>query len=146
MGEASTRAQRWTRNMGFTLAEEPAYDIPTLPPDITSIEGGDLMILFAEIVSWIDWMEVQLFSAQVDERSADMALEKRQAELMIQSKGEKSVSVGKSLAFSDAEFLELRTTAFTAYSRRKMLETIFNSLDRKKFVVSREITRRKYGE
>jgi len=146
MGEASTRAIRWIRNQGFKLAEEPEYDIPVLPSDVTGVNDEELMVLFGEIVSWIDWIEVQLVSAQIDERSAEMSLEKTQADLLIRSKGEKSVTASKSLAFADTEFLELRNTAFTVYSRRKMLETIFNSLDRKKFIVSREITRRKYGE
>lgn len=146
MGESSTRAIRWARNQGFRLAEEPEYDIPKLPPDVTSENDQILMILFAEIVSWIDWIEVQLTCAQIDEKSAELALEKKQAELMIMSKGEKTVSASKSQAFTDDEFIELRNVAFTNYTRRKMLETIFNSLDRKKFVVSREITRRKYGE
>lgn len=146
MGDASTRAIRWARNQGFKLSGEPEYDTPVLPADITSESDETVMILFGEIVSWIDWIEVQLTCAQIDEKSAEMALEKRQAELMMKSKGEKTVSASKSQAFADSDFLELRNAAFTNYSRRKMLETIFNSLERKKFVISREITRRKYGE
>ena len=145
MAEASARAARWVRQQGFRLATEPEVEVPGLPPDITAMHEEDLMILFTKIISWIDWIEVQYVSSQIDEKKAENDLEKIAALTQIVHKGEKSVTAAKAHIFENEEYLMQRAEAFTAYSRRKMFETIYNSLDRKKFLVSREITRRKYG-
>lgn len=144
-GDASVRASRFVKNLGFRLPSEPEYDIPSLPADITSISDQELMELFSEIISWIDYTEVYFVSAQIDEEQENLKLKKIEAGEQIRHRAEKTVTAAKAMTYENAEYLEQQQKVFVVFSRRKLLEVVFNSLDRKQFIVSREITRRKYG-
>lgn len=144
-GEASARAARYARRLGFNLATEPEFDIPNLPQDITSISGSELMELFTELTSWLDYVDVCVASAQIDEKQENQKLEEAEAKEQVRHKAEKTVTVVKALVINVKEVLEQREAALTAYAKKRMLETIFNSLERKRFVVSRELTRRQNG-
>ena len=144
-GDASVKASRFVRNLGFRLPSEPDFDIPVLPADITAVGDQDLMGLFTEILSWLDYTEVYLVSAQIDEEQENLALRKLEAQEQIRNKGERTVAASKARAYESPDYVKQKDEAFKVFSRRKILEVVYNSLDRKKFLVSREITRRKYG-
>lgn len=144
-GEASSRAVRYARRLGFQLATEPELDIPSLPADITSVSDQELMGLFTEITSWLDYVEVCVASAQIDEKQENQRLEEAEAKEQVRHKAERTVTVVKALVINDDVVISQRERSLSAFAKRKMLETVFNSLDRKRFVVSRELTRRRYG-
>ncbi len=144
-GDASVRASRFVRNLGFKLQGEPEFNIPVLPSDITSIQDKDLMVLLTEIVSWLEYTEVYLVAASIDEKQEQQNLDHMEALSQIRHRAEKTVTAAKAAVHENEEYMKQKNEVFTIYSKRKMLEVVYNSLDRKKFVVSREITRRKYG-
>lgn len=145
-GEASTRARRWVNSQGFRLADEPDYEMPRLPADITSVHEEELMVIFSEVISWMDYVEVALTAAKIDAKQAEADLERIQALAQVAaSSSEKNVTSAKARVYESASFLTQKDEFLLLDGRSKMLETMFNSLDRMKFIISREITRRKYG-
>jgi hypothetical protein len=144
-GDASVRASRYVRKLGFSLPGEPEYNIPVLPSDITAVSDKELMELMTEISAWLDYTEVYFVSAQIDERQEQQKLDQIEALEHIRRKAEKTVTTIKAAVYESEEYVAQRDEVFLVYSRRKILEVVYNSLDRKKFLVSRELTRRKYG-
>lgn len=144
-GDASARAGRFARSLGFKLQGEPGFAIPALPADITAMSDPDLMVLLTEIVSWMEYAEVYLVAAQIDEKQEQLKLEHMEAINAIKNKAAKTVTVAKAAIYEDEDYVKQKNEVFVIYSKRKMLEVVFNSLDRKRFLVSRELTRRKYG-
>lgn len=144
--DASVRASRFVRKLGFNLPGEPEYNIPVLPSDITAISDQELMELMVQLTSWIDYTEVYYVSAQIDEKHEQQKLDQIEALEHIKRKAEKNVTTIKAAVYENPEYLAQKDAVFVVYSRRKILEVVYNSLDRKRFVASRELTRRKYGD
>lgn len=142
LGESSNAAVRKVEYDGLELPERPVFEQPTIPQDITSIDGVELMELFAEVNSWLDYTEVQLAAAQIDEKFEEQQLEEIQALDQIAYKDEKNVATMKARAFESDDFLAQREKTLKAYGYRKIVETIYNRLERARFIISREITRR----
>jgi hypothetical protein len=103
------------------------------------------MGLLSEIVSWMEYTEVYLVAAQIDEKQEQQSLEHMEAMSQIRNRAEKTVTVAKAAIHENPDYIKQKNEVFTIYSKRKMLEVVFNSLERKRFLVSRELTRRKYG-
>lgn len=144
-GDASSRASRFARNLGFKLQGEPDGSIPNLPADITATSDKDLMVLLTNLVSWMEYAEVYLVAARIDEKQEQQKLDQMEALSNIRHRAEKTVTAAKAAVYENEDYLKQKNEVFMIYSKRLMLEVVYNSLDRKKFVVSREITRRKYG-
>jgi hypothetical protein len=141
-GDSSVRAVRKMNLQGLELPEKPKYSMPKIPSDISSEASENLIDLMAEISSWIDYAEVQLASAQIDEEYEKQQLAEYAATVQLEHQEETKVTVMKAKMFEDAEYLAQRDKAHMAYAYRKMIETMYNRLERAKFIVSREITRR----
>jgi len=142
LGESSTRAVRKVRVDELELPERPEYAMPTIPADITAVDSATLMDIFVEINSWMDYVDVQLAAALIDEKYEEQKLEEITAREHLQAKDEKNVATMKAVAFENPDFLAQRERVHQAYGYRRITETIYNRLDRGKFVISREITRR----
>lgn len=142
LGESSGSAVRKVRQDGLELPPRPEYEQPTIPQDITSVDPVDLMELFAVVNSWLDYIEVQLAAAQIDEKFEEQQLEEIQALEQIAVRDEKNVATMKARAFESDDFLSQRERVLKAYGYRKLVETIYNRHDRARFIISREITRR----
>lgn len=142
MGEATTRAFSKIQGQGIQIPAAPDYNMPILPPDITNEDDRELMVLFGRVNSWIDFIEVQFASSQVDEAHEERLLEELQAIIQVENKTEKSVTTQKSLVFQDMEFMKQRDKVGKAYGYRKIMETVYNRLERQRFIISREISRR----
>src|SRR6266567_9624989 len=95
LGESSSSAVRRIKLDGLELPERPDYEQPTIPQDITSVDPVELMELFAEVNSWLDYTEVQLACAQIDEKYEEQQLEEIQALDQINYKDEKTVTTMK---------------------------------------------------
>lgn len=142
LGETSSNAVRRIKLDGLSLPERPENEQPTIPQDITSVDPVDLMELFAEVNSWLDYVEVQLAAAQIDEKFEEQQLEEIQALEQIAVRDEKNVATMKARAFESDDFLSQRERVLKAYGYRKIMETLYNRLERARFIISREITRR----
>jgi|SRR6185437_16145807 hypothetical protein len=145
LGMSSHTAVKQVRGQGFSLPDEPEFNIPELPPDITAINSEELMVLFGQFESWLSYVEVQLAAAEIDEKGEQTALDIVSAGLQIDNKGKaKTVSELKSIVMMDEGYARQEDKVSSAYAYRKVIETIYRRLDRAKFLVSRELTRRTY--
>ena len=143
LGMSSDTAVKKVRSQGFTLPDEPDFNIPELPADITAVHSAELMVLFGQFESWLSYVEVQLAAAEIDEKGEQTALDVVSAGLQIDNKGAaKTVSELKSIVMMDESYGKQEEKVSTAYAYRKVIETIYRRLDRAKFLISREITRR----
>jgi hypothetical protein len=141
-GEASSRSARWVRTQGFALATEPEGAIPELPADITAPLDKDIMVLFENVRSWLDYVEVAYTAATIDYEQSKLDEARLLAVEQIRNKSEKNVTTAKAMAFSNPDYVAKKEEVNLHYGRAKMIETVYNSLDRKKFIISREISRR----
>lgn len=145
LGESSTRAVRRIKTDGLELPERPDYKMPQIPEDITATSPEELMELFAEVTSWLDYAEVQLAAAEIDEKYEQLVLEEIKAHEQVEaskSDTRTDVTTKKAMAYESEDFIEQRDKAHNAFGYRKMAETIYNRLERARFIISREITRR----
>jgi hypothetical protein len=147
LGESSIRAVRKIRTDQLELPSRPDYSMPTVSSNITSLSDEDLMELFVELTSWLDYTEVQLAVAQIDEEYERLLLEEIKAHEQVEASrvDVKDVTTKKAMAFENEDFIEQRDKVHNQYGYRKITETVYNRLDRGKFIVSREITRRTGG-
>jgi len=145
LGDSASRAVRKVKIDGLELPARPDYTRPQLPSDITAISAEELMELFSEITSWLDYIEVQLAAAQIDEKYEEQQLEEVRAHEQVEASRTDSrtdVTTKKALAFESEDFRAQRDRLHNAFGYRRIVETIYNSLERARFIVSREITRR----
>jgi len=145
LGNSSTRAVRRVKDQGLSLPDRPGFDMPVLPADITAEHNEDLMVLFGNFESWLSFVEVQLAAADIDEKHATNRLEEISAGIQIENKGKsKTVSEAKALILKDGVYTVQADLVQNSYAYRKVVETIYRRLERAKFMISREITRRGY--
>lgn len=148
MSSISTFVVDSLTELGFPLPSKPAFDIPTLPRDITDLDDEALMELFVEFTQWNSHLAGAHAIACINEREAERALEFGEAEALFASwtsnASTKGVlaSVLKAQISSLPEICELYKDLNTKYAFRKLLETRTISIERDSQVVSRELTRR----
>lgn len=147
LGASSSRAINAVTGQGLQIPDEPVFRMPALPEDITAVHGEELMVLFGQFESWLSFVEVQVAAAEIDEKYQATRLDEISAGIQIDNKGKaKTVSELKSLVMKDGEYIIQARIVQDAYAYRKVVETIFRRLDRAKFLISREITRRGYRD
>lgn len=132
-------------NKGFRLAKKPKLDIPVLPRDITDLDDDDLMDLFVQFTSWTDHLSSQLAIAAIDEREADRAVSVAESQAMLNNwKGGNGdrVAIAKAQIAIDPTVISLVQDLDNKHAYRKLLETLYQNVERDSAVVSRELTRR----
>lgn len=145
LGKASAAAVDELLDQGFTIAPaQGAY--PLMPADLTALGGEQLSNLFSHITAWTNYVGTQLSAAQIDERSAEKDYDMAYAKQMVlrkdtASKGDK-VTAMKAEVNSDPKIVKLSEELDKAYAYRKMIEAMYNNLERDAALISREITRR----
>ncbi len=145
LGPASEEAITSLLDQGFTYA--PKQDsFPLMPKELTTLDSEELSELFSSLTAWSNYVATQLSAAQIDERSADRAVEVASAKLMVtrmttKVKGE-NVSAIKAEVTIDPKVLKLTEELDRVYAYRKMIEAMFYNLERDIALVSRELTRR----
>jgi hypothetical protein len=142
LGDSSVRAVRKLRNQELDLPDKPRYKLPQIPPDISSVLSEDLIVLMSEICAWLDYAEVQLAAAQIDEEYEKMILAEISGLAQLENASQSRVTLIKAKMQEDESYINQRDKTHNAYAYRKMIETMYLRLDRAKFIVSREITRR----
>lgn len=92
-----------------------------------------------------------LAAAEVDEEELQRERELREAEGLIRGwehadkVSDARVAVAKARRVVDTSVQDVRDKELQVYARRKVLQTLYSSLERKQFIASREITRRVGG-
>jgi hypothetical protein len=145
LGKASAEAIDDLLNQGFTIAPTQG-DYPLMPKDLTALGGEQLSNLFSHVTAWTNYVATQLSAAQIDERSLEKQYDMEYAKQMVlrkatAEKGDK-VTALKAEVNADPKMLKLSDELDKAYAYRKMIEVMYNNLERDAALISREITRR----
>jgi hypothetical protein len=138
----SQRATRRLEREDLYLPPRPEGDVPELPEDPTELSDGALMSLFTRMSSWVEYTGGRLAAAEVDEKSCADTLERHKALSAVKNASEKTVTAAKARAFEDPEYVKAQEDKQTAFAYRRMLQTIYDSADRRATLLSRELTRR----
>ena len=141
MGHGSTTAVTHLDRQGISLsqwAEKPFEDPPDLPRDVTSVSDREIMGLLQKLTDWRKFLGVQVALAVVEERYADRIVTQIEA---LSGYDFRKVDA-KERAWNDADYVEARRDQENAYAYRKLIEALYENVDRDGFIVSREITRR----
>lgn len=142
LGESSLAAHEELMKHGLgTAPKRPDGEPPELPEELTELRDRELMSLFSDLNRWSAHLGYQLSAAQVDERYAGLRVEKLTALAQIRNKGG-SVSAMKAGAMADEDLVAAKEEEQKAFAYRKLVEALYNAVDGKSFVVSRELTRR----
>lgn len=100
------------------------------------------MELFVELTQWNEYIGVELAAAEIDERYAEMGVEKIKAISNIKHKGEKTATAAKAMVFEDPEFVEAQDKLDEVYARRKLIAMLYTNSEKAANLASRELTRR----
>jgi hypothetical protein len=90
----------------------------------------------------VEYTGGRLAAAEVDEKSCADTLERHKALSAVKNASEKTVTAAKARAFEDPEYVKAQEDKQTAFAYRRMLQTIYDSADRRATLLSRELTRR----
>lgn len=143
MGPTSRDAYNAAKVQSLPIPGRPSTEMPKLPHDPTSLGDRELMMLYSEFTAWSDYLSVQVACAATDEKAAVSKLEVKEAKFLFTrtSSGDKVTDARAALKFDDEIVAEKATVAeLEAY--RKMVEALYNSLERDAQLLSRELTRR----
>lgn len=144
---ASERVAAKLAKKGLVSPSRPVTEMPSMPADITELDDESLLGLMTEMVTWADYAATQLAFAAIDEKATTNLLEFGNAEAMVRGWGDdtEKVTIARARRNLDADVIGLKQQGLDAYATRKLLETLFNNLERDASLLSRELTRRTAG-
>lgn len=131
-------------DQGIVVGRSIDISAPQLPPDITEIDDEELMLLFTELTSYLDFISFQVSLAQIDERDAERKLDIAMATAMA-NQPKALAAVIKAAALADPAVVSLSEDHSVKYNYRKIIEVMAGNLERDMNLVSRELTRRTAG-
>lgn len=145
LGPSSAKALESLEEQGIS-AWPSQTDQPVLPREISSLTSTELSNYFTRLTAWSDYVAVQLSAAQVDEVTIEKQLTAIQNSLLNSKmssavKGDR-ITLVKAQVSQDPKVIKLEKEWLEVYAYRKMVETIYNNLDRDTTLISREISRR----
>jgi hypothetical protein len=143
VAEASSKTIQSLKQQGLAVNERYSYDAPSLPSDITSMMEEEVMDLYTKYVAYLEFINLQLWCAQVDKAEAEKVVTLVRAEKKLTLK-----SSGKAVAMLDAEIEvddEYRTKVDALQELSNycgLIEIISERLSKDISLINREITRR----
>lgn len=143
IAEASSRAISKLKGQGLSVNETYGYDAPNLPQDITSMSDEDVMDLYAKYVAYLEFINLQLWCAEVDKSEAEKEMNLNKARKKLELKNS-----GKAVAMIDAE-IEIDPGYREALDKHQeltnyhgLINIISDKLSKDISFINREITRR----
>lgn len=130
------------------LPTRPEYNDgipPSLPEDLTGLDDASLIELMRVLVAWQEYVGVRVARAETIEAEAATAVAGTEAIALIEGWGgvkEDRVGIAKARRDTDPKLVVLRDKYDNARAFRKLSQALYEGLERKSFVVSRELTRR----
>ena len=125
------------------MFDQPSYDLPDLPTNVSDLTDDTLMELFVQFTGWQNYAAMQLAETEVNEEKEDARVRYLEASGMVRAFGPKvKVTEVRAEIALDPEIVKAKDDAFTAYAKRKMIKVIYENCERCVFVVSRELSRR----
>ena len=143
-GPTSKTALDTLKEQGLVPPDKPTYDMPSLPHELTSVNDDDLMVLYAELTAYADFVAVQVSCAQVDERALEKMLSSVENKKMLASDGktENRVTFARAQVAADPEVIAIKDRLEETHAYRKLIEVLMSNIERDTGLISREITRR----
>lgn len=136
-------------SQGLVIPKSVSLTLPQLPPDISALSDTDLMELFSQITAFTNFLTTQLSCAEIDERSAEKALNAVEDEAMIREHSGKSskdtVTFLKTKISADPKVMKYREDYEAKYAYRKLIDSMADNATRDATLISRELTRRTAG-
>lgn len=146
MAEQSAGAAARLRRQGMQMPSKPLVDTaPSVPADITEMDDQSLMAIYTELISWADYLGMQLAMAQIDEKHAESVQAVAEAKVLSKGwsgKATDRVAVAKAEMALDPAVQRAQQDYLDAYAYRKLVEVLFVNVERDAAAVSRELTRR----
>ena len=130
----------------FSFPEKPHGLLPVVPRNLGDISETELMSLYSEFMSWVNYAKAQLVTAEIVEERELNTFEYVKACTLIEQWGNKVkgelVTIAK--AKRDVENkVQTQQEAYTqARAYRKLVDTVFDRCERGAQVLSRELSRR----
>lgn len=144
VSEMAAKTMEELANQGIVIGRSIDMTAPQLPADITTLDDEELMLLFTELTSYLDFISFQVSLAQIDERDAERKLDIAVAGATARQP-KALAAVIKAAALADPEVIDLSNDHGVKYNYRKLIEVMANNLERDMNLVSRELTRRTSG-
>ena len=143
VAEASSRAIDTLKKQGLAVNEQYVSDAPSIPDDVTDMMEEQVMDLYAKYVAYLEFINLQLWCADVDKSEADKALVliKATKRLELKTSG-KAVSMIEAEIEVDPEYRS-KLDAFKELSNyHGLIHIISDRLSKDIALINREITRR----
>lgn len=119
---------------------------PKVPLTLSELSDDDLMKLFVGLTRWTDYFGGLLAIEDVEERSANLIMEKAKALALLKAGGgggrDDKVTYAKAAVAVDEEVTKFEAEYETAHARRRFAAVHFDASERDAALVSRELTRR----
>lgn len=131
----------------YPLPGRPKYGVPVLPEDITTLSDESLMELFTQIIGWLDFFETELADAKIEQEKQSLVCETIFSAELVKNKDAKSITIAKAMSMASADYVAAVSKKQDIDADTSRLQVIYNSLERMKFLVSRDLSRRgkRYG-
>jgi hypothetical protein len=135
---------RFLRN--FALPEKPHSLLPVVPRNLGDISEVELMSLYSEFMSWVNYAKAQLVTAEIVEERELNAFEYVKACTLIEQWGNKVkgelVTIAKAKRDVEDKVQKQQEAYTQARAYRKLVDTVFDRCERGAQVLSRELSRR----
>lgn len=140
---ASRKTISALKAQGLVVNEGFGYDAPSLPGDITSMMEEEVMDLYAKYVAYLEFINLQLWCAEVDKAEADknLSLIKAKKKLALKSSG-KAVAMIDAEVEVDPDYQEKLTALQELSNYHGLINIISERLSKDISLINREITRR----
>ena len=145
MTRAVDRADEALGALGLAAPGRPGGSLPTLPPDITSLDDVSLMDLFSRYTAWYGYATTELAKACVAEKAAEEEAGLENAKGMVrewEGTSDAKVTIARARRDTDPAVVTRREALLECYALRKPLEALVKALGDQQAFVSREVTRR----
>jgi len=143
VAEASKKTIGALKDQGLLVNEGYGYDAPVIPPDLTDMLEEQVMDLYAKYVAYLEFINLQLWCADVDKSEADKNLNVIKAQKKLALK-----KAGSAVAMIDAEIevdheYRAKADALQELSNyHGLIHIISDRLSKDISLINREITRR----
>lgn len=143
VAEASSKTITALQKQGMAVNQRFDYDAPSLPADITGMTEEQVMDLYTQYVAYLEFINMQLWCAEVDKAEADKQVSLIKAQKKLTLKGS-----GVAVAMMDAEIevdpeYRAKADSFQELSNyHGLIQIISERLSKDISLINREITRR----
>jgi hypothetical protein len=129
----------------FSLPDRPEGDIPQVPESFDDLTDGQLMEMYAQFIGWINYSNVEMTQAVIEEEMNEHAWELLQAQIMVGdwAEGKKeTVTSAKARRDSMPQVVDAKEAYLHSRSYRKLVTTVYDRCERISNLLSRELSRR----